>query len=136
MSTPATDTLAWVVRDVPLTPAAVTATGPAARDLAGATVRRLHAGESGLRAVGAGERLLVLGDEDRLPWCEGARYLGWDGGVLMPTTRRPTVPADLVAAAARRRLQGAPLVVVLPDGLLGARVPQRDVDAAVLLPWR
>lgn len=137
MSTTApADALSWLVREPPLEAAAVTATGPAARALAEETVRRLHGGASGLRVVGAGERLLVLGAADDLPWSEGARYLGWDAGVLMPTSRRPSVPADLVAAAARRRLNGAPLVVVLPDGLVGAPIPRRGCDAGALQPWR
>ncbi|GIG19283.1 hypothetical protein Cch01nite_00070 [Cellulomonas chitinilytica] len=128
--------LSWVVREPPLAAAAVTATGTAARLLAEETVRRLDTGASGLRAAGAGRRLLVLGPADELPWCDGARYLGWDAGVLMPTGRRPSLPADLVAAAARRHLRGAPLVAVLPDGLLGAPVPHRGVDAQALQPWR
>jgi len=131
-----TDALAWVVREPPLTAAAVTATGPAARALADDTVRRVHAGASGLRAVAAADRLVVLGEATALPWCDGARYLGWDAGVLMPTGRRPALPADVVAAAARRHLQGAPLVAVLPEGLVGAPVPRREVDVEVLRAWR
>lgn len=126
---------AWVHRDPPLTRAAVTAVGPAAHRLAAATTSRLDAGVTGLRAAGSRDRLVVLGDADALPWCDGARYLGWEAGVLVPTGARPTLPTELLAARARRVLDRPGLVVLLPDAVVGSSMPRREVDRTALQAW-
>lgn len=137
---PAAAPISWVHREPPLTPAAVTATGRASHALARATSARVDAGSADLRAAGRRadgdlDRLVVLGDPEDLPWCAGARYLGWEAGVLVPTERRPTVPTDILAAQARALLLGAALVIVLPDALVGMPMPSRTVDGPTLRAW-
>ena len=138
---PAPVPVAWSHREPPLVPAAGTATGRAARDLALAAAARTDEGEAVLRAAGHRDdggglrRLVVLGDPDDLPWCAGARYLGWEAGVLVPTEQRPSVPADVLAAHARSVLDGAPLVIVLPGALVGLSLPVRAVDGPTLRAW-
>jgi hypothetical protein len=137
---PAEVQVSWLHREPPLDPVAVTATGGASRALALATEARVEAGSVSLRAAGrhaAGDldRLVVFGDPDDLPWCAGAKYLGWEAGVLVPTERRPTVPTDILAAQARAMLAGAALVIVLPDALVGMPMPGRGVDGPTLRAW-
>lgn len=137
---PAAVPIAWLHREPPLAPAAVTATGSASCALALATSARVDAGPVSLRAAGRHaegdlDRLVVFGDPDDLPWCAGAQYLGWEAGVLVPTERRPTVPTDIVAAQARAMLAGAALVIVLPDALVGMPLPSRAVDGPTLRAW-
>jgi len=95
-------TVEWTVRASPLVPAAVVALGPVVGRLARSALRELDAGATSLVAATGSSCLLVLGDAHELPWADGAFYLGWDAGVLMPTLARPTLPVDLFAAAIKR----------------------------------
>lgn len=129
--------VAWVHRDPPLEPAAVTARGSAARVLAAVAAARLEDGEAvadapSWRGAVSGDRLVLLGDG--LPWCDGSRYLGWEEGVLLPTGVRPDVPSALVARRSRSEA-AASVVAVLPDAVLALPAPGRPVDAATLRAW-
>jgi hypothetical protein len=115
----------WRPREPPLPYAAVAASGPAAARLAAATADRIRAG-AGLRATAGAGWLVVLGDPAELPWVEPATWLGWDAGLLVPTTRTPVPPA----AVLREGLAAGPdeLVVLLPDAVLVSAVPVRPAD--------
>lgn len=124
--------LTWRPRPEPLPAAAVTVPAPATPALAAATLLRLEAGAA-LRAAVAAERLLVLGEAAELPWCEGAQYLGWDAGLLLPTAVAPDLPADLLAASMRARLPADHTLVALLGGtVLAGPPPRRRADPAVL----
>lgn len=116
--------LEWVRREPPLAPAAVAATGAALAPLREATAARLPDQE--LRVVADDNWLVVLGND--LPWADGAIYLGWDSGVLVPTTSMPRPPIGLLRAA----LPAAELTVLLPDRLLLSQAPRRPADPALL----
>lgn len=93
----------WHRREPPLPAVAVLGVGAVATALAAATHRRLADGAA-LRTVADPEYLVVLGEEDALPWVDGARYLGWDGAALTLTTHQVLPSADLwrsTALAAR-----------------------------------
>ncbi|MFJ9776359.1 hypothetical protein ACIRVF_34855 [Kitasatospora sp. NPDC101157] len=122
--------LSWQRREPPLEAVAVLALGSAVPALAAATRFRL---ESGCRlAVVAdgstpkGLALLVLGEARDLPWADGARYLGTEGGVLVPTTARPQPGASLWRAALGAA-DGQLCVLVPGHALVGDRpVPGCD----------
>lgn len=116
--------LEWVRREPPLAPAAVAATGAALAPLREATVARLPSQD--LRAVAGDDWLVVLGND--LPWADGAIYLGWDSGVLVPTVSMPRPPVSLLRAA----LPTAELMVLLPERLLLSEAPLRPADPALL----
>jgi hypothetical protein len=127
-----THALSWTRRDVPLDPVAVTCRQDDADELLAATLRRVLAGHELRLAIGAGGSV-VLGAGGDLPWFDGAVYLGWDRGALVPTSRAPSLPVDLVLASLRDRLPvGHGLVVVLPWAMLVAPVPVAPVDAAAV----
>jgi hypothetical protein len=124
--------LTWTPREPPLAPAAVTAPVGRSAALIEAVRRRVDAGAE-LRVVAGDGRLVVLGEPGELPWCLDAVYLGWDRGLLVPTTLVPSLPPDLLLAAATRLVvpEGAPvhrLIAILPDALIAAPVPIRPVD--------
>ncbi|PYC84708.1 hypothetical protein C7C46_07285 [Streptomyces tateyamensis] len=135
MTGPARTALRWERREPPLPVAGVAGLGPAAVGLAVATRERLAAG-AGLRAAADSDTLVVLGEPGELPWAEGVRYLGWDGGALVPTTARPWPSAALwrealVPTAASDG--GAPrLVVLLPEAALVAELPTRSAAPEAL----
>jgi hypothetical protein len=109
----------WVVREPPLAPVAVAATGAAASRLVAALLRRVSLG--GLAGVAGEGVVVVIGEE--LPWAEGVVYLGRDPdapGVLLPTRLRPGVPVDLFARAARAKVPEAawPVAVLASPALL------------------
>jgi hypothetical protein len=119
----------WSRREPPLVPVAVvaaTATGTGnspSRALARATIDRLGTGTE-LRVVEGEGWIVVLGALADLPWVDGAIYLGWDGGLLVPTTLQPSVPAALLRSA----LPAASLVVAMPGNVLVAPMPLRAAD--------
>lgn len=127
-----THVLSWTRRDVPLDPVAVTCRPDDVVELVPATVRRVQAGYELRVATGPGGSV-VLGAGDDLPWFDRAVYLGWDRGVLVPTSRAPSLPVDLVLASLRNRLPaGHGLVAVLPWAVLVAPMPVVPVDAAAV----
>ncbi len=107
----------WSPRPQPLRPCAAWARGEAARRLA----RRLLATNDEtlerLRGVAGSDLLLVLGDEENLPWVDGIGYLGTSAeatALLLPTQLAPSVPEDLFERAVLARTEpGASPVAVL-----------------------
>jgi MoxR-vWA-beta-propeller ternary system domain bpX5 len=122
-------TWGWERRLPPLDPAAVVGRGPVRDDLA----RRIAADPdpTRLRVTASGEWMLALGRADDLPWVDGAAYLGWDHGILLPTTRRPAVPMELLARSLRRS-HPAELIALLPGGILTSVMPAHPVDVTRL----
>ncbi|MEV0534020.1 hypothetical protein [Kitasatospora sp. NPDC050463] len=124
--------LRWERREPPLPAAAVLGLGDAVPALAVATRERLVGGAR-LGVVAGDGALLVLGADTDLPWADGARYLGLDAGVLVPTTARPRP-----AAALWRTAVGAEddrLCVLLPGHALVADPPPPSTDPAALNPY-
>jgi hypothetical protein len=108
--------LTWTRREPPLRAAAVAG----GAELRAATVRRLRAGAE-LRVAFGPEWTLVIGAE--LPWADGVTYLGWDDGLLVPTTLAPSTPAGLL----RHALPPDALAVV-PGAVLTGPAPVRPAD--------
>jgi hypothetical protein len=124
--------LGWQRREPPLPAAAVAALGDAAGELCRATLRRLADGAD-VRAAAGSSWLVVLADEADLPWVSGAIYLGWDGGMLTPTTHAPWPPADLSHRAIKDWAPaGCDLIVLLPHAMLASPRPARVADPARL----
>ncbi|MER7706839.1 hypothetical protein ABTX81_28570 [Kitasatospora sp. NPDC097605] len=121
--------LGWERREPPLTAAAVLALGDAVPALAAATRDRLTDGAR-LGVLADDTALLVLGAEPDLPWSDGARYLGHDGGLLVPTTARPR-PAPALWRAALGAEPGE-LCVLTPDHALVAAPPAPATDPEAL----
>ncbi|MER6447577.1 hypothetical protein [Streptomyces venezuelae] len=129
--------LRWERREPPLAAAAVLAVGDAVPGLAAAALERIRDGarlgvlaDDGPGLPAADRALLVLGAEDDLPWAEGARYLGRDAGLLVPTTARPAP-----AAALWRQALGATegqLCVLVPGRALVADPPAPVTSPAAL----
>ncbi|MFD9686051.1 hypothetical protein ACFY2K_17560 [Kitasatospora sp. NPDC001309] len=117
--------LRWERREPPLEPVAVLALGAAVPALASATRARLTAGHR-LAVAADGTALLVLGEAPDLPWADGARYLGEDDGVLVPTTARPQ-PGAALWRVALGAADGQLCVLVPGHALVGDRpAPVRD----------
>jgi hypothetical protein len=132
--------LRWRARTAPLAPRALLARDQAARELARRLLADDDAGLASLYACAAGETLLVLADEARLPWVDGAVYLGHDPAVpalLLPTHSEPSVPADLFAEALATRLgRGSWAVVPGVGGLVAVPLAAAGpVSRARLEAW-
>jgi hypothetical protein len=121
--------LRWLPREPPLACAAVAAVDQAGERLRQAAAGRLAAGGR-LRAAANDEWVIVLGDPVDLPWIEGALYLGWASGVLVPTTLAPSVPADLLRRSVTRDV--GDLVVMVPGAVLVSPMPVRPADPDLL----
>jgi len=109
----------WTPRDVPLTPVAVAARGSAARQLAYRLLALDEAGLARLQGVSGADVLLILGEQEALPWAPGVVYLGRDPeapALLLPTTHAVSVPAALLERALLAHFrQVAPPLAVLPE---------------------
>ena len=124
--------VSWVRREPPLPARAVVARDDAVVGLAEAVEARLAAGAD-LRVCSGRGWLLALGEEGDLPWSDGVTYLGWDAGVLTPTTLRSTVPPDLLHLALRRRASaGHALLVAIGPDVVTAPMPTRAAVAGAL----
>ncbi|MFE7190457.1 hypothetical protein [Kitasatospora sp. NPDC057541] len=120
--------LRWERREPPLPATAVLAVGAAVPALAAATRERLTDGAR-LGVLADDTTLLVLGAEADLPWADGARYLGHDGELLVPTTARPR-PAPALWRTALGAEPGDLCVLVPGHALVAARpAPATDPDA-------
>lgn len=119
----------WTTRELPRAPVGVLGSGPVARALAGALLRA--GAEASVSAAASYADLLVLGEEDRLPWVDGVVYLGRSDGVLLPTTLDLTVPIDMVRQALRER-GVVHEVAILPGRVLSFPVPDGEPDPAWL----
>ena len=109
----------WQRREPALRAVAVLGIGPVAAALA-ELAHSLLADGAPLSLVADPEYLVVLGEEAALPWVDGARYLGWDGGALTLTTHQVLPAPDLwrEAALAAGTAEPGSLVIVLPDQVL------------------
>ncbi len=128
----------WQPRATPLAPLAVAARGSAARALA----HRLIAcdDEALLQLKGAAglDTLIILGDEESLPWADGVIYLGRDElapSLLLPTTRQPSLPVQLFERALRRRFNQSPLAVLIDPAMVIPVSAVRPVARESLLRW-
>ena len=123
--------IAFAPRTDCLEPAAVIGTGPVARTLAKRLLRMADADLTALRGV-AGDGLIVLmGEAAALPWVDGVVYLGRDADaprLLLPTTLRPTMAADVFERAIARHAGGH----ASPWAILAA--PPRVIPLADALP--
>lgn len=138
--------VAWGPRRVPLEPVGVAVRGEAARALARRLVARIDRGPEDslekLSGVAGPDLLILLGDPAALPWVEGAVYLGRDPGapsLLLPTTREPSVPVDLLeralAGRAARFQAAPPLAVLLDPPLLASTLEARPLVRERLRAW-
>ncbi len=126
--------ITWSARPEPLPPVAVAAVGSAAVALRAATFARRLDGIN-LRAAASPEWIVVLGHVGDLPWVDGATYLGWDGGWLLPTALAP-YPGVAFVQAALNGSSSTSLTVLLPGQLLRAALPVRAADPARPSPGR
>lgn len=101
--------ISWDLREPPLAPIAVLGSGVVARRLA-AAVRPAVA--SALEVAASAESLLIVGGTDDLPWVDGARFLGREDGLLMPTTHVPSVPSDLVRSVLAQAMPGQEFAMI------------------------
>lgn len=106
-----------VRRTVPLSPIAVLGRGSVARSLAQALSARA-AEELEVEIFAGDDWLLAIGQATLLPWVDGATWLGREAKLLLPTTLEPTVDAELLWRALRRRTGRASWTVLLPGQVL------------------
>jgi hypothetical protein len=102
---------------VPLSALAVAGVGPVALALARRALASDDAGLSAWRGVAGAGVLVLLGDAERLPWVDGAVYLGRDAAapaLLLPCNLAPDVAPALLERALLARAPGGTPLAVLP----------------------
>jgi hypothetical protein len=125
------EALRWESRAQPLAAGAVAVRGAAALALG----RKLGASPARLGGLGG---LVLMGPSERLPWVDGAQYLGQDPqapGLWFPTTAKPSVHPLLVLRALEAQGHAAPLALLLEPRLLVPLGAARAVDAQALGRW-
>lgn len=129
-----------VPRGEPLDPVCAIALGAPAVALA----RRLLALEDarlatmrGVASTSAARGLLAIMGDD-LPWVDGITYLGRDPAaprLLLPTTLATDLPVALVERALLRAHPGAPLAVLLHEGVVVPLADALPIERAKLERW-
>jgi len=125
-------------REPPLKPCGVCARGGVARVLARKLLARPDEALSALKGVASAGLLLLLGDEEALPWAEGVQYLGRDAAapsLLLPTHRVPLVPAALLERTLLARASGTPLAVLVEPPALIPTGEARRLARGKLQAW-
>src|SRR5262245_15643876 len=106
----------WQSRDHPLAAVAVAARGHAAIALARRLLELDAESLASLKGVSGGEFIIVIGDEESLPWVDGVIYLGRDSkapSLLIPTTLTTSIPLALLERALAARFPAmSPLAVL------------------------
>ncbi len=129
----------WAPRPVPLSALAVAGVGPVALALARRALASDDAGLSAWRGVAGAGVLVLLGDTERLPWVDGAVYLGRDAAapaLLLPCNLAPDVaPALLERALLARFPEGTPLAVLPRVEALVPVGAARPVARETLAAW-
>lgn len=128
----------WRPRFTPLVSVGVAARGKAATSLAHRLLRDPDS-LSNYKGVGAPGLLVILGEENRLPWVDGVVYLGHNSqspSLLLPTNLEPSVPAALLqrSLAAAHNHDGP--CALLPDPPLIVPLSEaRTIARASLIKW-
>lgn len=126
--------MTWRPRFTPLVPVGVAARGAAATRLAHRLLRDPDS-LSHYKAVGAPGLLVVLGEEQWLPWVDGVVYLGHDPqslSLLFPTNLEPSVPAALLQ---RSLDQSGPCALLLDPPSIVPLSEARTIAQASLVKW-
>jgi hypothetical protein len=91
------------------------------------------------KAVGAPGLLVILGEEERLPWVDGVVYLGHDSqapSLLFPTNLEPSAPAALLQRSlAIVHNQSGPCALLLDPPLIVPLSEARTIARASLVKW-
>jgi hypothetical protein len=123
-----------------LDPAAVIGTGRVARALAHRLLRLADADLATLRGVTGDGLIALMGDAASLPWVDGVVYLGRDADaprLLLPTTLRPTVAADVFERAIARHAgrQASPWAILTAPPRVIPLANALPVERAHVLRW-
>lgn len=130
--------MTWRPRFTPLVPVGVAARGGAATSLAHRLLRDPDS-LSHYKAVGAPDLLVILGEEQWLPWVDGVVYLGHDPqspSLLFPTNLEPSVPAALLQRSlALAHKQSGPCALLLDPPSIVPLSEARTIARASLVKW-
>jgi len=99
----------------------------------------LEIGLEGLSGFAAGDALFVMGATERLPWVDGAMYLGADrevSALWTPTLFRPDQHPALVLRSVCEALKLAGPIAVIPSESLALPISRaRVLDPTALRNW-
>lgn len=89
--------------------------------------------------MGAPGLLVILGEDQRLPWVDGVVYLGHDTespSLLFPTNLEPSVPAALLerSLAVTHNLSG-PCALLLDPHAIVPLAEARTIAQSSLIKW-
>jgi hypothetical protein len=91
------------------------------------------------KGVGAPGLLVILGEEDHLPWVDGVVYLGHDSqsvSLLLPTNLEPSVPAAVLERSlATVHGPAGPVALLLDPPSVIQLSEARTIAPASLIKW-
>lgn len=130
----------WSPREPPLQPVAVMAAGRAAAALARRLLTCSADDLASLQGVVSASAVVILGEEEALPWVDGALYLGRDPvapRLLLPTTSMPSVPVAWLERSllARIEAQDAPWALAPTLALLVSAAAALPLDRSRIEEW-
>ena len=122
--------LLWALREPPIPVAGMVAQSSAAIELIKRLAEHERSGLAELKAAEGEGWVLLIGPEEMLPWVGEVTYVGWDHGLLTPTTIHPVPGAFLVRRAIERLTSASAgsIMVALPGQILTSPLISRAVD--------
>ena len=112
----------WVAEVAPPLPTGMIGLGDSARSLWQRLAALAEPERAALAVTAHQDALIVAGKHSLLPWVEGARYLAprtEAPALWLPTSERPDLPLELIAAAILRQHAQRPLLLwPLPSQLI------------------
>jgi MoxR-vWA-beta-propeller ternary system domain bpX5 len=120
-------------------PAAVSASGTVAKDLARKLLALDQTKWESWKGVVTFDTIILLGEAESLPWVDGVSYLGSDERaphLLLPTNRDPNVPLDLLQQALVEQSPfQPPLAFVETRNTVISLSQARELSRDVLRSW-
>lgn len=129
--------ITWKLRNQPLAPEAVLATGGAARRLVRSLLTREPESLKSIAGVHAADAVFFAGVD--LPWSDGAVYLAKSpnaASLYLSTTYTPNVPADWLEQAVRTRFNlTGPFAIDSASNTILSLANLRPLDRQSLERW-
>ena len=127
------DQISWRQREKPLSPTGLFVTSAQLPALIERLTDGCNQETLPYRAAHSQKGLVLLGEEEQLPWVPGVTYLGVDREaphLLIPTNVSPDFPLELINRAVKAHVSAPPVAMIPHESLLFPMAEARPIDVA------
>lgn len=131
-------TFRWIPREAPLPATAVVTRDRASVSLVKKILLRPSSLSSGLKGCHFERYVIITGDEQHLPWVDGACYFGTDPdapSLLLPTHSRPSIHPGLLEKAFSSHIKKGQSIIMPDDRIIFHVSKALPLDKEALGAW-